>query len=86
MDAAPTNVIGSADDRMIQLWRKLDDADRFLIANHVNTEVRRALTELLRQHNPDATDDELRCRLAAVLYGRELASKAYGLDPGEPAL
>jgi hypothetical protein len=83
--ASPTGG-STVDAGLIQLTRRLEPRERILLPLHITREVRGVITDLLREHSPDATDEELRCRLAAVLYGRELAGKAYGWDPGEPRL
>lgn len=46
------------------------------------TEGVRALAEAgLRQRHPGASDDEIRCRLAALLYGRPAAERLFGSVP-----
>jgi hypothetical protein len=34
----------------------------------------------IRSRHPDATDEEIKCRLAAIILGPELAKKVYGWD------
>ena len=44
----------------------------------------RALAEAgLRSRHPGATDDEIRCRLAALLYGRAAAERIFGRVPDD---
>ena len=58
--------------REMPVWRKLDIM--FQTAQMLRT---LALNDLRRLH-PDDSEDNLRRRLAARLYGKELAEKAYG--------
>jgi hypothetical protein len=49
----------------------------------LNRWVRALALNGLRQRHPEAGEAELRRRLAGLLYGEELAEKAYGpLPPG----
>jgi hypothetical protein len=54
------------------VWRKLE------MFVELNTSARLLALSGLRQRFPDADQAELRYRLAALLYGEELASKALG--------
>jgi hypothetical protein len=53
-------------------WRKLEMVDQ------LNQTVRLLALGGLRQRHPDATEAELRRRLAAILLGAELAATVYG--------
>jgi hypothetical protein len=53
-------------------WRKIE------MMGALNRSMRRAVLCGLRERYPEADEEELRRRLAARLYGRELAEKAYG--------
>ena len=53
-------------------WRKIE------MMEALNRTMRRAILCGLRDRYPAANEAELRRRLAAHLYGRELAEKAYG--------
>lgn len=48
----------------------------------LNESLRALATADLRRCYPDATEDELKRRLAARLLGREEVIAAYGWDPG----
>jgi len=44
----------------------------------------RAMAEAgLRSRHPGATDREIRCRLAALLYGRDAAARLFGSVPSD---
>ena len=58
--------------RQAPSWRKLE------LLGQLNQTVRVLVTSGLRQRYPDATDRELRRRLADLLLGAELAARVYG--------
>lgn len=35
----------------------------------------------IKQRHPNATEDEIRLRLAAIMLGRDLVKEVYGWDP-----
>ena len=48
------------------------------------TQGTRAMAEAgLRARHPDANDGEIRCRLAALLYGRAAAERLFGSVPDD---
>jgi hypothetical protein len=58
-------------------WRKLEMVDQ------LNQSVKLLALTGLKSRYPDATEAQLRRRLAGLLLGEELASKAYGPLPDE---
>ena len=60
-------------------WRKLH------MVGQLNQTVRTLALSGLRQRHPQATDQELRRRLADLLLGPDLAAQAYGPLPGQKA-
>jgi len=63
--------------RAAPAWKKLEQVEEL-------TETSRQLTLTgLRKRYPQASDQELRLRLASLLFGRETAIRAYGRDIGE---
>jgi hypothetical protein len=64
--------------RQMQPWEKLR-----MVAEMIETAEVLAFAGLRLRH-PDASDRELRLRLAAMRYDRETMIKAFGWDPGEP--
>ena len=79
---------GPADDThpeaervLIALLREAPPWRKFELMMGLNQWVRALAMNGLRQRHPEAGDAELRRRLAGLLYGEELAEKAYGLLP-----
>lgn len=58
--------------RQAPSWRKLE------LLGQLNQTVRLLAVSGLRQRYPDATDRELRRRLADLLLGTEIATRVYG--------
>ena len=58
--------------RQAPSWRKLE------LLGQLNQTVRLLAVSGLRQRYPDATDRELRRRLADLLLGTEMAARVYG--------
>ncbi|MBI4585031.1 MAG: hypothetical protein HY717_13545 [Planctomycetes bacterium] len=61
--------------RALPPWRKLE------IALGMTAAVRQAALAGIRSRHPQASEEEARKRLAALLLPRELAIAAYGWDP-----
>lgn len=61
----------------------LSGAQKLEIAAQL-TEGTRAMAEAgLRRRHPGASDEEIRCRFAELLYGREIAERLFGRDLAE---
>lgn len=58
--------------RETPVWRKLE------MMAELNASARLLALSGLRQRHPHASESELRWRLAALLYGENLARKVYG--------
>jgi hypothetical protein len=79
-DTAPA--VAARYDAMI---RALPGARKLEIAAQL-TQGTRALAEAgLRDRHPGASDEEVRCRLAALLYGRGVAERLFGSVPDDVA-
>jgi hypothetical protein len=61
--------------------RALPPARRLEIAAQLTEGVRTLAEAGLRRRHPDASGEELRCRLAALLYGRGVAERLFGRVP-----
>ena len=59
--------------RQVPPWRKLE------MMGQLNAAARQLAGQGLRQRFPQASESELRRRLAGLVLGEELASKAYGV-------
>jgi hypothetical protein len=69
---------------LFERYRQMSPRDKVRMVMKLNRAVEAMALAGLRQQYPDATERELRLRLAARLYGRELVLKAFGWDPGDP--
>lgn len=61
----------------------LSGARRLEIAAQLSQGVRTMAEAGLRSRHPGASEDELRCRLAALLYGRDIALRLFGAVPDD---
>lgn len=62
----------------IQLWRQASPTQKMNMLAQLNTSARMLALTGLRSQYPQATEAELRRRLAGLLLGEELARKVYG--------
>ena len=62
----------------IQLWRQASPTRKMQMLAQLNTSARMLALAGLRGGFPNATESELRRRLADLLPGEELARKVYG--------
>jgi hypothetical protein len=66
---------------LIALLRETPPWRKFELMMILNQRVRALAMNGLRQRHPETGEAELRRRLAGLLYGEELAEKAYGPLP-----
>lgn len=62
----------------IQLWRQATPTRKMQMLAQLNSSLRILALTGLRSRFPNASDTELRRRLANLLLGEELARKVYG--------
>jgi predicted component of type VI protein secretion system len=62
----------------LQLWRQASPTRKMEMLAQLNASARLLALTGLRSQYPQASADELRRRLAALLLGDELAPKVYG--------
>ena len=62
----------------IQLWRQASPTRKMQMVAQLNASVRMLALTGLRSRYPQASEAELRRRLAGLLLGDELARKVYG--------
>jgi hypothetical protein len=62
----------------IELWRQASPTRKMHMLAQLNASVRMLALTGLRSRYPNATETELRRRLADLLLGEELARKVYG--------
>lgn len=67
----------------IQLWRQASATRKMEMVAQLNASARTLALMGLRSKYPQATEAELRRRLADLLLGKELARKVYGELPNE---
>jgi hypothetical protein len=66
----------------IELWRQASPTHKMNMLAQLNASARLLALTGLRAQNPDATETELRYKLAVLILGEELANKVYG-EPGD---
>lgn len=66
---------------LFKLWRETPAWRKLEMMESLNQGARLLALMGLRQRFPDASPDELRRRLAAILLGEDLASRVYGPIP-----
>ena len=62
----------------IKLWRQASPTRKMNMLAQLNASARLLALTGLRSQYPDASETELRFRLAVLLLGEELAHKVYG--------
>jgi hypothetical protein len=70
----------------IEILRSMPSWRKFQLWNDLNMTVRQLALSGLRERFPSASRQELRRRLATILLGPELATKAYGPEPDPPTI
>jgi hypothetical protein len=71
--------------RWAERLRALPPHERLAIAAGLTQGVRSLAEAGIRQRHPDAGEVEIRCRLAARLYGRAAAERLFGSVPSDVA-
>ncbi len=69
--------------RYDELIGALPGARRLEVAAQLSQGVRALAEAGLRQRHPRASDEEIRCRLAALLYGRRVAERLFRRVPDD---
>ena len=64
----------------IQLWRQASPTRKMHMLAQLNASARLLAMAGLRARFPNASESELRFKLAGLLLGEELASKVYGVS------
>ena len=66
------------EDLQVELWRKASPTRKMSMLAQLNKSARVLALTGLRSQYPNASENELRFRLAVLLLGQELAEKVYG--------
>jgi hypothetical protein len=69
--------------RYVEILRAMPPHRRLAQAVALTKAVRELAAAGIRQRHPRASSDEIRARLAARLYGREVAERLYGTLPDD---
>jgi len=70
----------------IQILRSMPSWQRFKLINDMIVTSRKLALAGLRERFPNASERELRRRLATLLLGSELAARVYGPEPDPPTM
>jgi hypothetical protein len=70
----------------IQILRSMPSWERFKLINDMIVTSRKLALAGLRERFPNASEQELRRRLATLLLGSELAARVYGPEPDPPTM
>jgi len=62
---------------------QLSGAERLEIAAQLSSGVRAMAEAGLRHRHPGASEEELRCRLVVLLYGRDVAARLFPAVPDD---
>lgn len=78
MSALYSDTDPKIEQMQIELWRQASPTRKMHMLAQLNASVRILALAGLRSRYPNATETELRRRLADLLLGEELARKVYG--------
>jgi hypothetical protein len=70
----------------VQILRVMPSWRKFRLINDMIVTSRKLALAGLRERFPGASEGDLRRRLATLLLGSELATKAYGPEPDPPTV
>jgi len=68
----------------LEAWRALSPARKLALAFQMSDAVRALVEAGVRQRHPGETPEQTRYRVAVILYGEDLASRAYGSQEPQP--
>jgi hypothetical protein len=81
-----TDTSADAERVQIEILRSMPSWRKLRLWNDLNMGMRQVASSGLRERFPNASPEELRRRLATLLLGPELATKAYGSEPDPPTV
>ena len=70
-----------AEEIQFEGYRKMESWQKLAIIDDLNKMVEGLARVGIRERHPDATEEEVRLRLAALRYGREFTIEWFGWDP-----
>ena len=77
----PRDTSPEAWEVQLRLLREMTAEERLLRACRLSRLAKEFALAGIRLRHPNATEDEVRLRLAALMLGAELCRKVYGWDP-----
>jgi hypothetical protein len=86
MDTKLTDTPPDVERIYFQIIRSMPVGQRFKLLEDLMMTSRRLALAGLRERFPNASESELRRRLATILLGPGLAAKVYGPEPDPPTL
>jgi hypothetical protein len=81
-----TDTSADAERVQIEILRSMPPWQKLRLWNDLNMAMRQVALSGLRERFPSASPEELRRRLATLLLGPELATRAYGPEPDPPTV
>lgn len=75
--AGGTDTSSRVERLRIESWRRMSPLEKLLLVGALNSATRMLCRAGIRMRHPDATDHEVRLRMALITLGRDLAVKAY---------
>jgi len=70
-----------AEEFQLEGYRKMEAWQKLAILDDLNRMVEGLARAGIRERHPDATEEQVRLRLAALRHGREFTIRWFGWDP-----
>lgn len=70
-----------AEEIQLEAYRKMEAWQKIAIIDDLNRRAEDLVRAEIRERYPDATEEEVRLRRAALWYGREFTIEWFGWDP-----
>ncbi len=77
MTSMPSDTHDAAHRAQLAAWQRLGPEGRVRLAVQMSEDARRISLDGIRRRRPDLTDGEARFELARLLYGEDLAARAW---------
>lgn len=73
----PSDTHDAAHQAQLAAWQRLGPDGRIRLAVQMSEDARRISLDGIRRRHPDLTEGEARFELACLLYGEDLATRAW---------
>jgi len=70
-----------AEEFQLEGYRRMEPWQKLAIIDDLNRTVETLARAGIRERHPEATEEQVRLRLAALRYGREFTIEWFGWDP-----